>query len=269
MNEAENERAVTGGNMPPEPIAPLWPTADEIAAHLTALFADKLKAAADMRVGMVKIPAIDNADVAANATSYTLEAKAVSAELESARKDHKAPIDALAKVVHEFFKNPNDALIADIRGIEERLGHWARKVRAEEEAKQRRDREAAAKLAREAEAEAQRKRDEAEAAARNAATEADRAAAAEKLVQADEAEKVVSLHQEAAAKPIVTTGVRGSMGGIGVSSKPWAFEVVDPDAIPRGYLTLDEKAIKTAIAEGAREISGLRIYQAERFSVRA
>jgi hypothetical protein len=41
----------------------------------------------------------------------------------------------------------------------------------------------------------------------------------------------------------------------------WTFEVVDRNQIPNGYWTLDEGAVKAAIADGVREIPGVRIYE--------
>lgn len=41
----------------------------------------------------------------------------------------------------------------------------------------------------------------------------------------------------------------------------WAFEVVNPDAVPAAYFALDTDRIKQAVANGTREITGVRIYQ--------
>ena len=41
----------------------------------------------------------------------------------------------------------------------------------------------------------------------------------------------------------------------------WTFAVTDRNQVPNGYWTIDEDAIKTAIAEGVREIPGIRIYE--------
>lgn len=40
----------------------------------------------------------------------------------------------------------------------------------------------------------------------------------------------------------------------------WRFEVVDPNRLPNGYWKIDETAIKAAIADGIRDIPGVRIY---------
>ena len=41
----------------------------------------------------------------------------------------------------------------------------------------------------------------------------------------------------------------------------WSFEVVDPKAVPRQYLTVDEAAIRAAVRGGIREIAGVRIFE--------
>ncbi|MBD2756586.1 hypothetical protein [Spirosoma validum] len=46
----------------------------------------------------------------------------------------------------------------------------------------------------------------------------------------------------------------------GVQMK-WSYEITDPNQVPNGYWIIDEAAIKGAIADGAREIPGVRIYQ--------
>lgn len=46
----------------------------------------------------------------------------------------------------------------------------------------------------------------------------------------------------------------------GVQMK-WLFEVKDPNQVPNGYWVIDEAAIRADIANGAREIPGVRIYE--------
>lgn len=46
----------------------------------------------------------------------------------------------------------------------------------------------------------------------------------------------------------------------GVQMK-WTFEIVDPNQIPNGYWVIDEAAIRTDVANGVRQIPGVRIYE--------
>lgn len=41
----------------------------------------------------------------------------------------------------------------------------------------------------------------------------------------------------------------------------WTFEVTDEAKVPREFLSVDEKKIRQAVREGAREIPGVRIFQ--------
>jgi len=40
----------------------------------------------------------------------------------------------------------------------------------------------------------------------------------------------------------------------------WTFEIIDPNQVPNGYWTIDEAAIKADIANGLRELPGVRIF---------
>ena len=46
----------------------------------------------------------------------------------------------------------------------------------------------------------------------------------------------------------------------GVQMK-WTFAIVDPNQVPNGYWIIDEGAIKADIANGIRDIPGVRIYE--------
>lgn len=46
----------------------------------------------------------------------------------------------------------------------------------------------------------------------------------------------------------------------GVQMK-WKFEITDPNQVPNGYWVIDESAIKADIANGVRDIPGVRIYE--------
>jgi hypothetical protein len=63
--------------------------------------------------------------------------------------------------------------------------------------------------------------------------------------------------------------VVGSGGRVTATAQTvWKAEVIDPAAVPRQYLTVNEMAIKAAVAGGVREIPGIRIYEDVRTVVR-
>ncbi|GAB2545302.1 hypothetical protein [Spirosoma aerophilum] len=41
----------------------------------------------------------------------------------------------------------------------------------------------------------------------------------------------------------------------------WTFNIVDPNQVPNGYWIIDEGAIKADVANGVRDIPGVRIYE--------
>ena len=63
---------------------------------------------------------------------------------------------------------------------------------------------------------------------------------------------------------------KGIKTDFGTSSSKWVwrFKVTDSEQVPRQYLTVDEQAIRRAVAEGARSIAGVEIYEEEALSVR-
>lgn len=271
MTEDPNPLEVIGGNHPPEPIAPLLPAAEEYETFWKAKFAEIIAKALDVRVGMKKVPAIDNAEIAAQLTSFIVQAKAVAKLIEKARSDQKTPIDTLGNAAQAFFKGHANPLDTDIKAMEALLKVWNDKQKAEELERQRKQREADAAAARAAELEAERLQMQADLAAEIAVTPEQREAAAAELQRVEDAKKVVAIHQKAADKPIAAGGVRGSLGGIGVSSAPWAFELADLSKVPVEYLMIDAVKVNQTIRgkDGLHEIPGLRIFQRDNFSVRA
>ena len=49
--------------------------------------------------------------------------------------------------------------------------------------------------------------------------------------------------------------------------KRWTFEIIDAAQVPRDFLAINEKAIRIAVRTGAREIPGVRIFEAEELAV--
>jgi len=63
--------------------------------------------------------------------------------------------------------------------------------------------------------------------------------------------------------------VVGSGGRVTATAQTvWKAEVVDPAAVPRQFLMVNEAAIKAAVAGGMREIPGVRIFEDVRTVVR-
>ena len=63
-----------------------------------------------------------------------------------------------------------------------------------------------------------------------------------------------------AAPPMVEKTVRSSEGSA-TTVKVYKFEVIDPQQVPREYLSVDEKKIRAAVKDGIRAIPGVNIYE--------
>lgn len=81
-------------------------------------------------------------------------------------------------------------------------------------------------------------------------------------------EKYAAQAEQVAAKAFTPeVVVDNTVGGVSFK-KRWTFEVVEPMKLPRQYLAPDEKAIRQAVRDGERNISGVRIFQETDTSVR-
>lgn len=63
-------------------------------------------------------------------------------------------------------------------------------------------------------------------------------------------------------------GVRTDYGSASLT-QTWDFEIMDPEQVPRAFLSVNEQAIRGAVRGGARSIPGVRIFQKDGIAVRA
>jgi hypothetical protein len=64
-----------------------------------------------------------------------------------------------------------------------------------------------------------------------------------------------------APEPVKAPPTRTISGTIAMTRKVWRFRVVDLAAVPVDFLQINQSAVQGAINQGARQISGLEIYQ--------
>jgi len=152
-----------------------------------------------------------------------------------------------------------------------------RKLQAEADEINRKAAEAARKRADE-ESRIKREKEETEARERGA-KKAELEALAKKAEQ-ERFEAIRKAEEEAAKNAIVAPTVidpvvqetanitRTETGSAAFSKKPWIFEIKNESAVPREYLSVDEKKIRDAIRMGIREILGVRIYQETQVNLR-
>lgn len=104
---------------------------------------------------------------------------------------------------------------------------------------------------------------------RKAQREAELAAAAKAAAEATPFDDPAPVVQAAPIKAAEAVRVVSSGGRVmATASTVWRHEVVDPAAVPRQFLMVNEAAIKAAVAGGMREIPGVRIFEDVRTVVR-
>lgn len=187
---------------------------------------------------------------------------------EAARVARKEPFLASGRLVDAHYKRITDPLDKTKRTVEMRITTYQR-AKAETE---RRAREAEAR--RQAE-EAERQRREAEAAAANAQEEEDLIDAIAAEEGARQAEADAATAQKAAlVKPADLSRSRGDYGAVASLRTFWDFTALDRDTIDldalRAHLPIDavEKAVRSFIRAGGRELRGVKIFENTATSVR-
>lgn len=159
-------------------------------------------------------------------------------KLDELRRGMTRPLDAAKKAIMDFFRGPEEKLARAEAGIKRAMLTYSQ---AEE--KKRREAQARAEEA----ARKERERLEAQAA---------KAAAAGKVEKA-------AILEQAAAATVAPIAVPEPAKVAGVSMREvWKFEVVDPAAVPREFLVVDEKKIGAIVKalKGDTNIAGIRVY---------
>jgi septal ring factor EnvC (AmiA/AmiB activator) len=218
-------------------------------------------------------------------------AKRIAKAIEKKRKDTIQPPNDYVKAVNNFCKIFTDSLDLaesvtkrkisqyqakielDRREAERKMQEAARKFqeelqrkvdeenrKAREEAALKAEEETRARLAREAE---ERKEKESKKAAeeRRKREEAEIEAVRKK---AEEEARAIEVKVPEVPMPIMPERENITRTELGTSAhqrKEWKHEVVNPDLVPREYLTVDDKKIREAVKMGVREIPGVRIFE--------
>lgn len=244
------------------------PDADPLRERLAVDHEPLLSRADELLAAFERVPAEIDAETAGKASDYVKMIAAAIKDLDRVRIGEKEPYLAGGRTVDGFFKAPVDKLDKVKREVEARL---QRHLRAVAEAERRR-REEAERLARE---EADRKRREAEEAAAKLASEADLtdAVAKEEAARIAEADAAKAA-QQADAKAAELARTRSDYGSLATLRTSWAFRDLDRAALDlealRHHLPTDalEKAVRSFIKAGGRQLRGCTIFEAETAVVR-
>lgn len=246
---------------------------------------------------------IDDDDVNERVVELSKRLGATYRGLEDQRVASVKPINGVVKAVNAYFKD--DCNMLELKVAREglgtkltaRAGHVAERQRREAAAEARRLQDLALQESirieeakRKAEAEAAEAQRLAWEAGREAREAAERAKSAAERVQAREAEERARMDAEKAqraaedaramsSQAVLDTAeqitgdtkapiTRTEFGSSASTRKTWVFELNDISKVPAEFLALNEVLVRKAIREGARDISGLRIFEQSKVVVR-
>jgi hypothetical protein len=256
-----------GHNQPPGPVDPI----DGLNARLAASHADLVARFCDLELACGRVPdPIGTEEDAATATDFIAQCQAHIKKTEAAHKQEKELFLNAGRAVDAFFKRRCDTLNAALAPAVLRLKAYRDQLARTEARRHEETRRAAAEAAHRAAAEAEEHRAAAARLAGEAQSLEGRSRAAEALRLAEEANLQAAGAGEQTMAVLEPTRIHGDYGATAFVRRSWSFEVVNLDRVPREYMSLDVTVVREAITrDGVREISGLRIFQAEALRVRS
>ena len=166
------------------------------------------------------------------------EVKAQRKVLDDLRKSFTRPLDQAKKAIMDFFRTPEERLDAAENALKRAMVIWSNEQERIRRAEQ-------AKLEEQARKEREKLMARAEAAAAKGKDE-------KALELAAQASTVVAPIAQTTAPKVTGISFR----------EVWKFEVVDPAAVPREYLTVDEQKIRKVVGalKGDTTIPGVRVW---------
>jgi len=253
----DQQSAGIGHNNPPDDI-------ETLKAKLAEDNKERLDRAKKLLAGVDNVPEkLEDEETAEKAAVFVAQLKKARKDAAGAWTTAKKPYTDAVNAVRSFFKDglltPLDAAANNVQAkIDERLRELDR-IRQEQEAEERRQRE------------------EAE---RRATEEAERLAQEGKAFAAEQAQKQAEAIKKAAAKAeraaTQNTAIKSAECGVSASARrPWDGEIEDISKVDlnllRDHFTRAEieKAVRSFVRGGGRELAGVHIYQTIKSTVRS
>ena len=251
---AENPRAIIGDNRPPSMTEILAEKHARILAEVEEL-AGRANAAPKKIANEGDLGAIGD---------IVRSSRLLTKNLDTTRKEEKEPHLTAGREIDGFFGAQAERLDRVTRSLQSRADDYQRERAAEE----RRRREEEARKAREEEA---RQREIA-----RRAEEEGRIAAAAKANDRAERSEVKAIQADARAQDSAAdlTRLRTETGTVVTTKTSWDFEITDLAGVSldtlRPYLPRAdiEKAIRTFVRVGGRELAGVRIFEKQQAAFR-
>lgn len=253
-----------GHNQPPEELDIL--NTGQLQTRLINKYRDMVQRVIELEQGVERAPPVvlDKATATRLTDMVGKQLRPLIDDLKKAHGVEKGPYYQCGRTCDDFFLRRCDRIDAAIKTVERRVHKFQALLREQERKAEEEQRRRAEAEQRRAEAEQRRLEEE----ARRAAEAGDRQ---KQAVLATEAEAAGERAQQQAAivtAPSEPTRIKGDYGSTGFVRTRWDYEVLDPLLVPLNCLTIDDKAVRGLIAEGVREIPGLRIYETEDFTIR-
>lgn len=222
---------------------------------------DQLKAVVTTAVQPIMALKVSNDEASKNALTAGREVKAYLKQVEDLRKELVAPLKEQAKRIDAYAKQIAEPLERAEGHVKKELAQWELELDRRRREELRKAEEARAK----AEAEARLRADE-ERKANELASIFDESPEAEQkqaVIEVEAKREMVAIRQDhkATVNSINEMKVPGAR-------KVWTFTIESLADVPREFLVLDEKAVRSAINGGRREIPGLSIFQDTRIALK-
>ncbi len=261
---AEPALAEIGSNNPPPDLL----LGDALRDRLLDEHSKLLKRRDELVAAAARIPPIDSEEIAQKVSDFLVQVGAVQKAATAARVKEKEPYLEGGRGVDGFFAN----ISAPLEGVKTGVGIKLTRYMQAKEAEKRRQREEWERIAREEEAQKRRDAEEAAAKITNDKTLADALAKDEEAKTA--AANVKKAEKAAAVKPAELSRTRGEYGAVSSLRTAWDFADLDRAELDiealRQHLPTDglEKAVRSFIRAGGRDLRGVRIYESTSAVVR-
>lgn len=213
---------------------------------------------------------VTNAEEATVAAGFLKDFKVKKKAADEERRKITDPLNASLKAVNALFKDvvaPLEAADQIVRGkVGEYQAEQAR-VAAEAQAKAEAEKRELERLAAEDRQRAERAAAELREEAAKEQNEKAKAAAEEAAFKAEEQAREQRQAEASLQAQAVKAKAPTKLAGVS-TRRTWKFEVVKPYDVPREYLKINEQAIRSAVSDGVRDISGVRVFEEESVVVR-
>lgn len=185
------------------------------------------------------------------AKTLAKDAKKIESLIEDRRKEITKPILDEKKQIDDFAKSLTNDLNESIKTLRNQI------LNVEKEIERKRQEELKRIAEENARREAELRKQEEELKAKQAEASKPTLEESEALMRAKQ-EREALMAKQAEMESQKSSNLR----------KVWTFEVTNQNEVPNEYLMINEKAVKAAIANGTREIPGIRIYQDEQLVIK-